>query len=150
MHSEVTDREAAGQALQVAYSNRLFPRVRCALPVGFELVTWDDHDETQLKKPQWITSHDLSASGIGFVVPVSFSRSERKKLDSGLLKLRLAIRLVTEADPVITFARLVWGDVQATRHGFSFIDIPEPGFRRLRHFVDQNLTRDSALTAPVV
>ena len=117
-------------------SKRLFPRVRSELPLAYELVSWDEHDESQLVNPKWISSWDLSPSGVSFVVPVDFTIAERRRLSKGLLKVRLAIQLSPSDEPVITFARLVWGFAQAERHGFSFIDITESGFRRIHQFVE--------------
>ncbi len=125
-------------------NQRLFPRIRVNLKVGFEFVKWNetalDHCENSYKAS--IT--DISAKGAGLRDVPDFNSSHLKKLSSGKSKIRLNFLLSENNDPINTFARLVWlqppeeENADAQQYGFEFIDIPGSAFERIKKFVNSS------------
>jgi hypothetical protein len=130
-------------------TRRLFPRVRCAVTVAFEIVKWDEKKPSPLKNPTRITAFDLSSAGIGVMGALAVTGAQEKKLNQGTAKIRLAICLDEAHDPVYSFARLIWmtpplaaiADSDQQRYGFSLIDTSPDDFERLQKFVGSQLTQ---------
>ncbi len=125
-------------------NQRLFPRVRVNLKVGFELVKWNETALDHCENSYEASITDISAKGAGLRDVPDFNSSLLKKLSSGKNKIRLNFLLSENRDPINTFARLVWSqpaeeeNADAQQYGFEFIDIPGSAFERIKKFVDSS------------
>lgn len=140
---------------QSAVSRREFPRIPCELKIGYELVKWNDAPSGTLKKPRFTRSVNISATGLGLAETPELDRGAINRLISGKEKIRLAIYLDENGDPVLTFARLVWSRSDGTDGipdkgascGFNFIDVSPEAYRRLTGFVASLETVSAAAKA---
>ncbi len=125
-------------------NQRLFPRVRVNLKVGFEFVKWNETDLDHCENSYEASITDISAKGAGLKGIPDFNSSHMKKLSSGKSKIRLNFLLSEDHDPINTFARLVWSqpaekeNADAQQYGFEFIDIPGSSFELIKKFVDSS------------
>ncbi len=123
-------------------NKRLFPRIDVDIRVGFEFVRWNETALDHCDNSFEASITDISAKGAGLRDVPDFNSSHLKKLSSGKNKIRLNFLLSEDADPINTFARLVWSQLpekestDAQQFGFEFIDIPGSAFERIVKFVD--------------
>jgi len=123
-------------------NQRLFPRVKVDLKVGFEFVKWSETALDHCKSPYEASITDISAKGASLKDMPDINSSHMKKLSNGKNKIRLNLLLSEDNESINTFARLVWSqtpDEKATgsQHcGFEFIDIPGSAFKLIKKFVD--------------
>jgi hypothetical protein len=125
--------------------NRRFPRVKVGLKIGYEFVKWNEKKLDKLKKPDYATIYDLSANGIGLFNLKDLTPGILKKLEKGKLKVRLEVFLFKDKDPLISFARLIWSNLNQSekmhRYGFVFLDVTESFFINVKNFVDDHLKK---------
>ena len=123
-------------------NQRLFPRVKVNLKVGFEFVKWNETALDHCKNSPEVSTIDISAKGASLKDTPDIDSSHMKKLSTGKNKIRLNLLLNEDNDPIHTFARLVWlqsaekENTGAQQYGFEFIDIPGSAFERIKKFVD--------------
>ncbi|MCP4253313.1 MAG: PilZ domain-containing protein [Candidatus Scalindua sp.] len=122
-------------------NKRLFPRIDVNIRVGFEFVKWNETALDHCDSSYEASITDISAKGAGLRNVPDFNSSHLKKLSSGKNKIRLNFLLSEDADPINTFARLVWSQLSEEKNtdspqfGFEFIDIPSSDFERIVKFV---------------
>ncbi len=123
-------------------NKRLFPRIDVDIRVGFEFVKWNETALGHCDNSYEASITDISAKGAGLRDVPDLNSSHLKKLSSGKNKIRLNFLLSKDADPINTFARLVWSQLSeeentdSQQFGFEFIDIPGSAFERIVKFVD--------------
>ncbi len=123
-------------------NQRLFPRVRVNLKVGFEFVKWSETALDRCESSYEASITDISAKGAGLRDIPDFNSKLLKKLSSGKNKIRLNFLLGEDNDPINTFARLVWSQLpeeenaDTQQYGFEFIDIPCSAFEQIKKFVN--------------
>jgi hypothetical protein len=122
---------------------RKFPRVKKQIKIGYEFVKWNEKKLDRLKKPYYSKTFDISASGVGFHNLENTSAAVLKKLEKGKLKIRLAVYLYKNKDPLMTFARLIWKFSEEEegheRMGFIFLDVPESFYIEVKNFVHDEI-----------
>ena len=123
-------------------NKRLFPRTKVNIKVGFEFVKWNEADLDHCKNSYETSIIDISAKGASLSELPEIDKSVLKKLSTGENKIRLNFSLYTDHDPINTFARLIWHqqsdteNIDETRYGFEFIDIPGTAYERIKKFVE--------------
>ena len=123
-------------------NQRLFPRVRVNLKVGFEFVKWNETTLDHCVNSYEASITNISAKGASLSGLPDINSSHMKKLSTGKNKIRLNLLLNEDNDPIHTFARLVWSqsaekeNTGAQQYGFEFIDIPGSSFEQIKKFVD--------------
>ncbi len=123
-------------------NKRLFPRTKVNIKVGFEFVKWNEADLDHCKNAYETSIIDISAKGASLSELPDIDKGVLKKLSTGENKIRLNFSLYTDHDPINTFARLIWHqqsdkeDIDETRYGFEFIDIPGTAYERIKKFVE--------------
>ncbi|MBC8556080.1 MAG: PilZ domain-containing protein [Candidatus Brocadiales bacterium] len=123
-------------------NQRLFPRVKVNIKVGFEFVKWNETALDHCANSYEASITDISAKGASLSDLPDINSSHMKKLSTGKNKIRLNLLLSESNDPINTFARLVWsqpsdeGNADVQQYGFEFIDIPGSAFERIKKFVD--------------
>lgn len=123
-------------------NKRLFPRTKVNIKVGFEFVKWNEADLDHCKNSYETSIIDISAKGASLSELPDIDKGVLKKLSTGKNKIRLNFSLYTDHDPINTFARLIWHqqsdteDIDETRYGFEFIDIPGTAYERIKKFVE--------------
>jgi hypothetical protein len=126
--------------------SRRFHRLKIELKIGYEFVKWNENKLDKLKKPNYAEIFDLSANGIGLYNLIDLSPRILKKLEKGKLKVRLGLFLFKDKDPLLSFARLIWSDLNQSeklhRYGFVFLDVTESFFINVKNFVDEHLKKN--------
>jgi hypothetical protein len=123
-------------------NQRLFPRVKVDLKVGFEFVKWSETALDHCDSSYEASITDISAKGASLKDMPDINNSHMKKLSNGKNKIRLNLLLSEGNETINTFARLVWSqtpeekDVDAQHYGFEFIDIPGSAFKLLKKLID--------------
>lgn len=122
-------------------NQRLFPRVKVDLKVGFEFVKWSETALDHCDNSYEASITDISAKGASLKDMPDIHSRHMKKLSTGKSKIRLNLFLSDGNHPINTFARLVWSqspdEGAGTQHyGFEFIDIPGSSFKQIKKFVD--------------
>ena len=126
--------------------NRKFPRVRADLKIGYEFVSWKEKNLSNMTNPRFSRIFDISASGIGLYNLSDLTENLLKQLGKGKKKIRLALYLMPEKPPLITFARLIWSNYQKDkntleRYGFLFLDVSQSFFEEVKNYVDKYLDK---------
>ncbi len=122
-------------------NQRLFPRVKVDLKVGFEFVKWSETALDSCESPYEASITDISAKGASLKDMPDINNSHMKKLSTGKNKIRLNLLLSDGNESINTFARLVWSQTpeekgaDSQNYGFEFIDIPGSAFERIKKFV---------------
>jgi len=125
--------------------NRRFPRVKSHLKIGYEFVKWDEKHLDNMKDPDFAHIYDISVSGIGLFNLKALNASILKKLENGKLKVRLALYFPDKELPLITFARLIWSNLNMGEHhryGFVFLDVSESFFLSVSEFVSKEIKKE--------
>jgi len=131
------------------FEKREFPRIKIKLKIGYEIVSWKEKSLDNLKNPNYSESFDISARGIGLGdIPILRKHGIMKQLLTGKKKLRIAIYIDNNSQPVISFARMVWTNYKKDmdenihiRCGLNLIDIPLSTFERLKDYINRNLDK---------
>jgi hypothetical protein len=123
-------------------NQRLFPRVKVDLKVGFEFVKWSETALDHCENSYEASITDISAKGASLKDMPDINNSHMKKLSNGKNKIRLNLLFSEGNESINTFACLVWSQtpeekgVDAQHYGFEFIDIPGSAFKLLKKFID--------------
>lgn len=123
-------------------TRREFPRIAHALRIGYEIAKWNELPGDALAHARYITGTNISASGVGLSEVPEFDRHTVAQLMSGKEKIRLALYLDGQSDPLVLFARLVWinGDTDdGVKCGFNFLDISPANFHAIIDFVEARI-----------
>ena len=115
------------------------------LKIEYEFVKWNEKRLDKMKSHNNTAIYDISANGIGLINLSDLSPRILNKLERGKLKVRVAVYLFKDKEPLITFARLIWSDlkqdVEMHRYGFVFLDVSESFFVNMKNFVDDHLKK---------
>ena len=124
-------------------NKRNFERIKIKLKVGYEFVKWNEIKLDKLYDPVYSTTYDISARGIGLYNLKDLKKSLIKQLINGKKKVRIGIFLDSINPPLITFARLIWTNIEKKqkssedeRYGFVFLDVAPYFFEEMKKFVE--------------
>jgi len=136
-------------------NRRIFKRIKLNRKVGYDFVKWDEKKQDKLDKPLYTESFNISASGIGLTSLDKLDKNMINSLITGKKKIRLAVYLEEDSNPIIVFGRLVWTGVVAKntngneKCGLMFIDITQHNFLLLENYINKLIIENPDLEVKV-